>query len=65
MKHRIRLSGKDYTELVESRDWCRRSGFSGLVAFYDEELAFQARRRALPHGSPEYQEQEDERPRRG
>lgn len=65
MGKRIRLTQAQYCEITASRDWCRRNDFTGLAAFYDEELAFQARRRALPSGSPEYQEQDEERPRRG
>lgn len=61
---RVRLTQDQYRELTESRDWCQRNGFAGLQRFYDEELAFQARRRALPPGAHEYRDIEDDRPRR-
>ena len=62
---RLRLSQTQYQELVESRDWCHRNGLAGLQRFYDEELAFQAKRRALPADAREYHDREDEeRPRR-
>jgi len=62
---RVKLTQKQYAELVESRDWCHRHGLTGLQRFYDEELAFQARRRTLPPDAREYRDrEEDERPRR-
>lgn len=62
-KRRIRLTEKQYNELTESRDWCKLNGFSGLERWYNEELAFQAKRRALPAGAREYQVEDEERPR--
>jgi hypothetical protein len=48
---------KQYNELVESRDWCHRNGFESMKRWYDEELLFQSRRRALPIGvQTEYEE---------
>jgi hypothetical protein len=47
---RLRMSQKHYDELVESRDWCAKNGYVGFKAWYDDELAFQAWRRALPEG---------------
>jgi hypothetical protein len=41
---------KQYNELIESRDWCARHEYYGMQQWYDEELGFQARRRALPKG---------------
>lgn len=66
MSKRVRLTQTQYQELSESRDWCHRNGLEGLRRFYDEELAFQARRRALPPDAREYREREaeEERPRR-
>lgn len=65
MSHRrVKLTEHQYDELVQSRDWCARRGMNGLREFYDQELDFQASRRALPDGAREYQRQEEERPRR-
>ncbi len=63
---RIRLTQDQYTELTVSRDWCARNDMPGLRDFYDQELACQASRGALPAGAKEYrqQDEEDERPRR-
>lgn len=64
MSKRVRLTQSQYQELTESRDWCHLNGLTGLQRFYDEELAFQASRRALPSDAKEYRErEEDERPR--
>ena len=60
---RLKLTMKQYNELTESRDWCQRHGFEGMKRWYDEELAFQARRRALPNGV-QVMEEVEERPRR-
>ena len=60
---RVRLTMKQYNELLESRDWCAKNGFEGFKRWYDEELTFQARRRALPIGV-QVMEQDEERPRR-
>ena len=65
MSHRrVKLTEGQYAELVESREWCAKRGLSGLRDFYDQELAFQASRRALPSGAREYQQEDEERPRR-
>jgi hypothetical protein len=54
------MTMKQYTELLESRDWCHRKGFESMKRWYDEELTFQARRRALPIGvQAEYDEQQE------
>jgi hypothetical protein len=61
---RVRLTMKQYNELVDARDWCARKGFESLKQWYDEELAFIAYRRALPIGV--HQELPEEAPpRRG
>lgn len=63
---RVRLTTSQYDELTKSREWCARNGLEGLREFYDQELAFQAGRRALPSGAREYQvPEEEDRPRRG
>jgi hypothetical protein len=49
-----------YRELLEAREWCAGRGFESMKRWYDEELAFQARRRALPLG---VQAEYDEDPR--
>lgn len=59
---RVRLTMKQYNELIEARDWCARRGWEGMKRWYEEELAFQARRRALPLGVQPIEEVE-ERPR--
>lgn len=65
MSKRVRLTQGQYQEIVTSRDWCQSHGLIGLQRFYEEELAFQTKRRALPPGAREYRDQEeDERPRR-
>lgn len=62
---RLRLTQDQYQELVVSRDWCHRNGLAGLQRFYDDELAFQAKRRALPSDAREYRDaEESERTRR-
>lgn len=57
---RVRLTMTTYNELLEARDWCARRGFESMKRWYDEELAFQERRRALPLG---VQTEYDEDPR--
>lgn len=59
---RLRLTRTQYQELKDSLEWTRHNGFAGLQRFYEEELAFQAKRYALPPGSVEYRDVEDERP---
>ena len=61
---RLRLTMKDYNELVTSRDWCARKGFTGFQEFYNELLAFQARRRALPRGVQQEMDELEEPDRR-
>jgi hypothetical protein len=63
-RRRLRLTDAQYGELTGSRDWCARNGLFGLRDFYEQELAFQASRRALPDGAREYQ-RDDERTMRG
>lgn len=65
MKRRIKLTEKQYAELIESREWCRTQGMDGMVKWYGEELAFQARRGALPDGAVEYHQIEESPNRRG
>lgn len=60
---RVRLTMKQYKELVEARDWCAQHGFTGFNQWYNEELSFQAYRRALPLGLQVDQDQDDERRR--
>lgn len=55
-----RWTQKQYAEIIESRDWCVRNDMRALVEWYNEELANQARRRALPIGASEYRGAEDE-----
>lgn len=64
MRKRIVMTGARYKELTEARDWCHLNGLPGFKRWYDEELAFQASRYALPPGAAEYREA-DERPERG
>lgn len=65
MSKRVRLTQEQYQELATSREWCQRNGLAGFQRFYDEELAFQAKRRALPPDAREYRvAEEDERTRR-
>lgn len=59
---RVRLTMKQYNELVESREWCKLNGFESFARWYDEELSFLARRRALPIGI-QSEEEPEERPR--
>ncbi len=58
---RVRMSMKHYNELLESRDWCARNGYEGMKRWYDEELEFQTRRRALPLGVQVMEDPGDER----
>lgn len=60
---RVRLTMKQYNELVEARDWCAINGFEGFKRWYEEMLDFQAKRRALPLGI-QVEEQDDVPPRR-
>lgn len=48
MKRRLKLTVKEYRELIECRDWCAVNGMPGFREYYDELLEFHARRRALP-----------------
>ena len=63
-RRRVKLTQRQYQELTESRDWCARNGMIGLRDFYNDELALQAFRGALPDGAREYQVTDEERPRR-
>ncbi len=60
---RVRLSSKEYGELVEAHDWCAKNGWVGFQRFYDELLTFHAKRRALPPEAygPETEEDEERR----
>lgn len=58
---RVRLTMDQYQELVEARDWCHRNGYEAFKRWYDEELAFQTRRRALPIGVQSGYEAPEER----
>lgn len=64
MSKRLRMTMADYSELTEARDWCVRNGFEGFASWYNLELAFQAKRRALPLGV-QGTGSEDEREERG
>lgn len=61
MSKRVRLTQDQYDELTQSHSWCQRNGFTGMQRYYEEELAFQAKRRALPEGAREYRELDEER----
>lgn len=62
---RVRMTMVHYNELIEARDWCARNGYEGFKRWYDEELAFQSKRRALPIGiQPAEEEIDDRQPRR-
>lgn len=50
------MTETDYNELRDARDWARLNGMPGLVTWYTEKLADQAKRRALPAGCPEMKE---------
>ncbi len=62
---RVRMTMTHYNELVEARDWCHTNGYEGFKRWYDEELAFQSKRRALPIGIQPAEEPEDRRGGRG
>ncbi len=59
MSKRIKMSQGDYEELTNSRDWCKLNGYTGMVQWYSEELAFQAKRHALPFDAVELREEDD------
>ena len=48
-----------YTEMVAARDWCAINGYEGFKRWYDEELEFQSKRRALPIGIQPAEEPEE------
>lgn len=61
---RVRMSMKHYLELTEARNWCAKKGYEGMRQWYDEELGFQTRRKALPAGvQPEVEEEPSRRMR--
>lgn len=60
---RVRLSMKAYNELLDSRNWCERKGYTSMKQWYDEELAMLEKRRALPVGMQSEVEEVEERPR--
>lgn len=62
---RLRMTMKEYNELVTARDWCARKDFGGFVQFYNELLGFQAKRRALPLGVQRELDETEEPDRRG
>ncbi|MBV9125680.1 MAG: hypothetical protein JO112_20210 [Planctomycetes bacterium] len=47
-KRRVRISTREYNELVEAHDWCARKGFEGFKLFYEQLLGEHHRRRSLP-----------------
>lgn len=64
MRKRLRLTTEQYDELVQSRDWCLKNGFTGFHAWYMEELEFHRDNRSLPsHVFEAQREVEEERPR--
>ena len=60
---RVRLTMEQYQELVDARDWSAKNGYDSFKRWYDEELAFQSRRRALPIGVQVREDEIEERPR--
>ncbi len=61
---RVRLTVKQYNELVEARDWCAINALGGMKLFYDQLLEDHAYRRTLPKGIGQEIQQEDEREQR-
>jgi len=49
-KKRVRLTQKQYDELLESRDWAARNGMDGMAQWYNDTLNDHLRRRTLPVG---------------
>jgi hypothetical protein len=64
---RVRLTQRQYRELIEARDWCARRGHEGFRVWYDELLSDHGYRRTLPVEVMEaraVEEQDDHRGRR-
>ena len=61
---RVRMTMKEYNELITARDWCALKGFTGFQQFYTELLAEKAKTRRLPRGVQQ-ETDEDEPDRRG
>ena len=60
---RVRLSEKEFDELLEARDFCAQNGWSGFGGFYDDLLDFHAYRRTIPRSrmEPEHEMERDRR----
>ena len=48
-KKRIKLTTKQYEEIVQSLNWARQKDFVGMVSYYEESLDYLAKRKALPN----------------
>lgn len=59
-KRRVRLSSKEYQELVEAHDWCAQKGFEGFKVFYDQLLTDLYKRRSLPPEAYDHGERPEE-----
>lgn len=54
---RIKMTDREFEEILEAKAWCERKGGNGFGGFYDDLLEFHHRRRTLPdsayQGGPE------------
>lgn len=52
---KISLSVKEYNEMKEAQEWCKKNGYVGFVKWYDAKLAECAQRGTLPIEASEYE----------
>lgn len=64
-KRKLKLTVKQYESITESRDWCKKNGYTGFAEYYDESIEHMAERRTLPSSAPEAKlvEDDEEMPR--
>lgn len=47
-KPRVKMTEREYQEIIEARAWCQKKGGSGFGNFYDDLLEFHHGRGTLP-----------------
>lgn len=61
---RIRLTEREYQEILDARSWAAQSGLDATVRYYDELIEFHRYRKALPPSAMQQQVPDEDRYRR-
>ena len=59
-KRRVRITMKEYNEILESQKWCAERGMLGFQKFYTDLLADHEWRRSLPIQVMQQREQQEQ-----